>query len=111
MFTESVKVGGDFLACQADSLKYKTCLIFHQPSPILHPDHGSTHLVTILFCLSMSCHSHFQICSVLLLSCQETFADESALYQNRPWQMGPLKKLALSKLAPKNLAIGKSAPG
>ena len=28
----------------------------------LDPDHGSTHLETVLFCLSVYCYSHFQTC-------------------------------------------------
>ena len=57
--------------------KYQTCLIFHQPSTTQNPHRGAVHLETILFCLSMSCCSHFPSCPILLPSCQEALADLS----------------------------------
>ena len=43
MFTESIRVDFNFLACHGGSAKYETCLIFHPPSTTLDPDHGSAH--------------------------------------------------------------------
>ena len=71
MFTESVRVGCNFLACLIGLTKYQTCLIFHQPSMILHPDCGFTHLETVLSWLSIACRLHFLSCPTLLLSCLE----------------------------------------
>ena len=38
MFTESVRVGCNFLVCHGGSAKYQTCLIFHRSSVTLHAD-------------------------------------------------------------------------
>ena len=78
MFTELVRISCDFPACHGGSAKYQTCLIFHQPSLILDPDHGSSHLETVLSShletVSVSCCSHFQTYPILLPYCQETIA-------------------------------------
>ena len=55
MFTESVRVGCISLACLSGLAKNQTCLIFHQPSPTLGPDHGSADLETDLFYSHPSC--------------------------------------------------------
>ena len=71
------KIGFDFPACHGGLAKYQICWIFHQPSLTLDADRGSAHLETGLSCLSMSCHSHFQTCPILLPSCQKTLASLS----------------------------------
>ena len=73
MFTKLVRIGCDFMACCGGLAKYQTCLIFHQPSQTLDPNCNSIHLETVLSCLFMCCHSHFQIYSIMLLSGQEIY--------------------------------------
>ena len=46
MFTWSVRVGCNFPVCQAESVKYQTCLIFLRPLPTLVSDPNFIHLAT-----------------------------------------------------------------
>ena len=56
-------------------------------SPTLDPDRGSAHLETLLSCMSMVCHSHFQTCPILLPFCWETLAGLLYLNTHQPHLM------------------------
>ena len=53
MFTQSVRISCSFLVLS--HWKYKKCLIFHLPSPTRDPYQGSTHLLSVLPCVSTAC--------------------------------------------------------
>ena len=69
MFTWSVRVGFKFPACQGESVKYQTCLIFLQPLPTLVSDLNFSPLATGLSVNLTACRLHFLACRLIKQAC------------------------------------------
>ena len=69
MFTWSVRVGFKLPACQGESVKYQTCLIFLRPLLTLVSDPNFSPLATGLSVNLMACQLHFLACQLIKQAC------------------------------------------
>ena len=69
MFTWLVRVGCKLPACQGESVKYQTCLIFLQPLLTLVSDPNFSPLATGLLVNLTACRLHFPACRLIKQGC------------------------------------------